>query len=84
MDEQTRKNCEFLIGCLDSHGYLDCPLNELAEEQGKTFFEMEQALFVIQSLDPVGSKRTATAGEKGHPGYCGAFACFLSQSARGG
>lgn len=54
LDEQTRKNCEFLIDCLDSHGYLDCPLNELAEEQGKTFFEMEQALFVIQSLDPVG------------------------------
>jgi len=54
LDEPTRRNCEFLIGCLDQHGYLDCPLKELAEEQGKTVFEMEQALFVIQSLDPAG------------------------------
>lgn len=46
--------CRFLVGCLNSSGYLDCSLSELADEVGCSLFDMEQALFVIQALDPVG------------------------------
>lgn len=44
----------FLVGCLNSRGYLDCQISELSSEIGCSFFEMEQALFVLQSLDPAG------------------------------
>lgn len=54
LDVETGSRCRFLVGCLNSLGYLDCPLEELAEETGQTLFDMEQALFVLQSLDPPG------------------------------
>lgn len=47
--------CRFLVGCLNSAGYLDCPLEELAAEAGESTFHMEQALFVVQALDPPGT-----------------------------
>ena len=46
--------CRFLIDCLDSRGYLDCPLEALADETGLSLFLLEQALFAIQMLDPPG------------------------------
>jgi len=54
LDQQTLARCLYLVGCLNSLGYLDCPLPELAEELRQTLFDMEQALFVVQSLDPPG------------------------------
>lgn len=45
---------EFLVGCLASSGYLDCPLQELSRELNCSLFDLEQALFVVQSLDPIG------------------------------
>ncbi len=54
LDEETLARCRFLVGCLNSAGYLDCPLAELAEELGQSLFDMEQALYVVQSLDPPG------------------------------
>lgn len=54
LDEWTLKLCRYLVGCLNSSGYMDCPLSELAEELGISIFEVEQALFVIQMLDPPG------------------------------
>lgn len=53
-DERLYPACVFLIHCLNSDGYLDCPLDELAQECGCPLFDLEQALFVIQTLDPPG------------------------------
>jgi len=46
--------CRYLVGCLNSAGYLDCPLQELAEELHVPVFYLEQALYAVQSLDPPG------------------------------
>lgn len=54
LDEKTLARCLFLVDSLSSSGYLDCPLEELAKETGQSLFDMEQALFVVQSLDPTG------------------------------
>lgn len=54
IDEQLEPVCRFLIDCLDSRGYLDCPLEALADETGLSLFLLEQALFAIQMLDPPG------------------------------
>lgn len=55
LDAASLDRCRYLVGCLNSWGYLDCPLEELAQELGQSLFDMEQALFVIQSLDPPGT-----------------------------
>lgn len=54
VDAEMRRLCQYLIGCLDRRGYLDCPLRELSEETGCTAAELEQALYVIQLLEPTG------------------------------
>ena len=54
LDAPTRALCQYLVGCLNSAGYLDCSLTELAEELGQSLFNMEQALFIVQALDPAG------------------------------
>lgn len=54
LDQETLSLCRYLIGCLDSRGYLDCPLEELAQELGCPLFSLEQALFAVQMLDPPG------------------------------
>ena len=46
--------CQYMVGCLNSAGYLDCPLSELAQDLHISLFDAEQALYVIQSLDPPG------------------------------
>jgi len=54
VNDEMRKVCQYLIACLDHRGYLDCPLSELAEETGYSAEALEQALYVIQMLDPTG------------------------------
>lgn len=54
LDASTLALCRYLVGCLNSAGYLDVPLGELAEDLGTPLFDMEQALFVVQALDPPG------------------------------
>lgn len=54
LDEETLARCLYFVDSLSSSGYLDCPLEELAQETGQSLFDMEQALFVVQSLDPIG------------------------------
>lgn len=54
LDEHTLARCLFLVDSLSSSGYLDCSLEELAEETGQSLFDMEQALFVVQTLEPTG------------------------------
>jgi RNA polymerase sigma-54 factor len=54
MDEKQRMLCKYLILCLDSKGYLDASLDELAMRVGQSYEEMEGALFLLQELDPPG------------------------------
>lgn len=54
IDRQLAPVCRYLIDCLDSRGYLDCPLDALADETGLPLFTWEQALFAIQMMDPPG------------------------------
>jgi len=52
-DEQRRFG-EFLIQHLNDSGYLDTPLEELAEAAGATIPQLEAVLTTIQSFDPPG------------------------------
>lgn len=54
VDPQTRRLGSYLIDCLDSRGYLDCPLEVLAEELAVPVSLLEQALFAVQMLEPTG------------------------------
>lgn len=54
VDDELLRLCRYLIDCLDERGYLDCPLDELAQELGLPLFTLEQALFAVQLLDPPG------------------------------
>jgi len=54
LDGRMLSLCRYLVGCLNSAGYLDCELSELAEELNVPEAELEQALFVVQALDPPG------------------------------
>lgn len=46
--------CLYLIDSLNERGYLDGSIEELAREIDAPAFEMEQALFILQSLEPAG------------------------------
>ena len=54
VDETTREVCCFLIECLDSTGYLSCSLPELARELELPLYDVEQALYLLQMLEPAG------------------------------
>lgn len=54
LDREMLWICRFLVGCLNERGYLDCALEELEEETHIPYERLEQALFVIQMLDPPG------------------------------
>jgi RNA polymerase sigma-54 factor len=54
LDERMLFLCRYLVGCLNSAGYLDCELSELAKELDVPAAELEQALFAVQALDPPG------------------------------
>lgn len=55
LDAPMLARCRYLVGCLNESGYLDCPLSELAVESRQSLGDMEQALFVVQTLDPIGT-----------------------------
>ena len=46
--------CLAIIGNLDDDGYLRTTLTELAEQKEFTFDELDDALCIIQDLDPIG------------------------------
>jgi len=50
----VREAAELIIGNLDENGYLTAPLEELAAEGENSLAELEEALRVVQSLDPAG------------------------------
>ncbi|MGB9693161.1 MAG: RNA polymerase factor sigma-54, partial [Candidatus Sumerlaeaceae bacterium] len=45
---------EYIVGCLDDDGYLRVSLDEIAKETGATAQEVEEAVRLVQSLDPPG------------------------------
>jgi RNA polymerase sigma-54 factor len=53
-DDRTEFVARHLIGLLDEAGYLTVPLREVAGDLGIALAEAEQALTVVQSLDPTG------------------------------
>ena len=53
-DPQTEFVARHLIGLLDEAGYLAVPLREVAGDLGVTITCVEEALSVVQSLDPTG------------------------------
>lgn len=61
LDARTLSYSRYLAECLNSSGYLDVPPEDLAEDLHCTLFDLEQALFVVQNLDPPGvGARTLT------------------------
>lgn len=53
--------CEYLVQCLSENGYLEVDLIEIASELQVSLFQTEQALYVIQGLQPTGvGARTLT------------------------
>src|SRR5690606_1674216 len=53
-DARTEFVARHLIGLLDEAGYLATPLREVADDLGVPFTCVEEALAVVQSLDPTG------------------------------
>jgi RNA polymerase sigma-54 factor len=55
LDPYTLARCRYLVDCLNPMGYLEFSLIDLAKETGQSLPAMEQALTIVQSLDPIGS-----------------------------
>ena len=53
-DRRLYAHCSYIIGNLDSSGYLSCSAAELSEESGIELFDIEQAILAVQMLDPAG------------------------------
>jgi RNA polymerase sigma-54 factor len=54
MTEAVRDAADAIVGSLDENGYLLDPLAELAASEGRPLEVFEEALRVVQSLDPAG------------------------------
>lgn len=54
MTDAVRQAAEAIIGNLDENGYLLESLEAIAESEGHTVPDLEEALRVVQSLDPAG------------------------------
>lgn len=61
LDSKLMPLCEYLVQCLSENGYLEFDLTEISSELQAPLFQVEQALYVIQSLQPTGvGARTLT------------------------
>ncbi len=54
LTDRLRRRCVYLIECLSENGFLEFDLADLAREQGAPLFDMEQALYIVQDLQPAG------------------------------
>ncbi|MBN2036220.1 MAG: RNA polymerase factor sigma-54 [Chitinispirillaceae bacterium] len=54
LTEKKKLLVQLLIGSLDTDGYLRLPLDDLANLAKVSFFEVEEALQILQSFDPPG------------------------------
>lgn len=52
--DKNKKIGEYIIGCLDKNGYLTCHLSDIARMLNVSPEEVEEALSIIQTFDPVG------------------------------
>ena len=52
--EDERKIGESIIGNINDNGYLDCPIDEIAESNRTTKSQVEKVLVLIQTFDPIG------------------------------
>ncbi|MDP3041276.1 MAG: RNA polymerase factor sigma-54 [Candidatus Omnitrophota bacterium] len=52
--EDERKIGESIIGNINDNGYLDCPIDEIAESNRTTKSQVEKVLALIQTFDPIG------------------------------
>ena len=55
LDPTLHMHCRYIVGNLNSQGYLDCSLEELSQASGISTFDLEQALYCVQCLDPPGT-----------------------------
>lgn len=53
-DTNLRKLMLYLAMSLDKNGYLDIPLEEAQKETGAVYQDVEEALYLLQQLDPPG------------------------------
>lgn len=54
LTDELRRLADYLADCLNENGFLEFALEDLAAEQGVSVFQMEQALYLLQSLQPAG------------------------------
>jgi RNA polymerase sigma-54 factor len=54
IDQYTLSICKYIVESLDYRGYLEIPINELAEELNVSEEVVEKALKVVQTLEPYG------------------------------
>jgi len=54
LPEKTKLLVQFLIGSLDTDGYLRIPLQDIADYTQTSVFEVEEALHLLWTLDPPG------------------------------
>ncbi len=54
LPESRRSLVRFIIGCLEEDGYLRIPLEQIAEANNVSIFEVEEALNVIWQMEPAG------------------------------
>lgn len=54
VNDKMMEICIYLVECLDSKGYLKFSPQELADELGISYFDIMQAIYVIQTLSPSG------------------------------
>ncbi len=53
-DQRSRDAIELVVGSLDQRGYLTTPIEDLARDTDRAVAEIEQALAVVKTLEPVG------------------------------
>jgi len=54
INDEQKKQCELIIGCLDEQGFFRSSLADLAVIAGADLEEMEKSLKIVKSLDPAG------------------------------
>lgn len=54
ISEKEMKTCELIVGYIDVMGYLTVPIQDIVDDSAISAAELENALQIIQSLDPSG------------------------------
>ncbi len=54
INDEQKKRCELIVGCLDEQGFFRSSLADLAVIAGADIEDMEEALVIVKSLEPPG------------------------------